>query len=184
MSSPILATLQTPDERTSCEVNLNDDGDMKKTLRALMLQGYIILKDATMVEECWEGAVQDLSNHRLVQKIMTANNEDGFVVLHHECYYMEAGQQPIQHNNSAARRAEPMFLAFHLGGQKGVTKWVITCDEGENGEMTEIYVPVEAVAGDIFLCNARHDRSDPAPCIPKDALCNLIRIQYKAKPFP
>lgn len=65
MSSPILATLQTPDERTSCEVNLNDDGDMKKTLRALMLQGYIILKDATMVEECWEGAVQDLSNHRV-----------------------------------------------------------------------------------------------------------------------
>lgn len=65
MSSPILATLQTPGERTSCKVNLNDDGDMKKTLRALMLQGYILLKDGTTVEERWDGAVQDLSDHRV-----------------------------------------------------------------------------------------------------------------------
>ena len=74
-----------------------------------------------------------------------------------------------------------MFLAFHLGGQRGVTQWVIDCDKGLNGKMTGTCVPVKAVAGDIFLCNVRHERSNPVPCIPDGIAHSLIRIQYRAK---
>ncbi len=74
-----------------------------------------------------------------------------------------------------------MFLAFPLGGERGSTQWIIDCDEGLRGEMTGTCVPVKAEAGDIFLCNCRHDRSNPAPCIPEGTANNFIRTQYRAK---
>ncbi|KAL9136473.1 MAG: hypothetical protein Q9175_002335 [Cornicularia normoerica] len=76
-----------------------------------------------------------------------------------------------------------MSVAYHSGGQKGDTQWIISCDEGLNNEMTKINVLVEAMAGDILLLNARRDQSDSELLVPNDALCNLIRIHYEAKFF-
>ena len=73
-----------------------------------------------------------------------------------------------------------IFTAFecvHLGGGKETT-WVIDCDEGERFVKTDILTSVEANGGDIFLCNARLNKSCPRPLIPEGDVRNVVWIYY------
>ena len=72
------------------------------------------------------------------------------------------------------------FECVHLGGGRDTT-WVINCDKGTRGERTGTFTSVEAVGGDIFLCNARLSRSYARPMIQEGDVRNFVCIYYQAK---
>ena len=120
-----------------------------------------------------------------MQKILKSINREGYIVGEHKCYYKSERQPPIQHDNDADGRLIPLISVFHLGGQKGVTRWVMNCETHLYNDLTasKVCIPMEAVAGDIFLCIARYKGATPIPHIPKDTSCNLIMIKYWPKPL-
>lgn len=72
------------------------------------------------------------------------------------------------------------FECVHVDGGRDTT-WVINCDKGTRGEMTGTFTSVEAVGGDIFLCNARLSRLYAQPLIPEGDARNFVWIYFQAK---
>ena len=72
------------------------------------------------------------------------------------------------------------FESVHLGGGKETT-WVIDCDEAARFSQTDILTSVEANGGDIFLCNARLNKSCPRPLIDEGETRNVVWIYYLAE---